>query len=140
MLFAVNFGSRRLEHFLSPEQHGSGRSVGHMVVGRYEPAISDLRSALRTIEGAAVEWYPRPVPEVFLAVYSHSTSLMLDNAPHDLLVATLNLYTQEFTSIFHAIRDDQHASRLINIAESTMVRGSPDYNRLVRDVKDEGLI
>eukprot|EP00644_Phytophthora_capsici_P018707 jgi/Phyca11/132629/e_gw1.193.4.1 len=150
MLFAVNFGTRQLDHFLPPPtQSGGGRSVGH------DPAtwssadtspvasiqsIEDLRQTLHIIEEAAVEWYPRPVAEVFRAVYSNSSSRMLNNAPHDLMVATLNLYTQVFTSIFQAIRDGERAGSLVDLAQSIMARGSPDYNRLVRDVIDEGII
>ncbi|OWZ15891.1 hypothetical protein PHMEG_00010397 [Phytophthora megakarya] len=112
MLFSVNFGSRPLDHFLLPEHHGSGRSVGHDPAGCPVVSIitiSDLRSALRILKALLSSG-----TLVFRAVFSNSTSSMLDNAPHDRLEVTRNLYTQVFISIFHVIRDGQPASRLVD--------------------------
>ncbi|KAG1706487.1 hypothetical protein DVH05_001636 [Phytophthora capsici] len=102
--------------------------------------MKDLRLALSRIEEAAVEWYPRPVAEVFRCVYANSLSELLDQAPQNLLHATINLYTHVFTILFQSIREELPADFLVPQAQAIMTRGSLEYERLVRNVIDEGLI
>ncbi|KAE8981113.1 hypothetical protein PR002_g23922 [Phytophthora rubi] len=150
MIFAVNFGTRPLDHFLPPPaQSGGRRSVTHdsatwgsgdTVPGAHIISISDLRRALSRIYEAAVEWYPRPVAEVFSIVHANATKDTLDNAPRDLVYATINLYTLVFTRLFQSIQDDNHASVLADEARATLSHSSPDYIRLVRQVIDTALV
>ncbi|KAE9223605.1 hypothetical protein PF005_g6244 [Phytophthora fragariae] len=126
MIFAVNFGTRPLDHFLPPPaQSGGRRSVTHdsatwgsgdTVPVAHIISISDLRRALSRIYEAAVEWYPRPVAEVFSIVHANATKDTSDNAPRDLVYATINLYTLVFTRLFQSIQDDNHASVLADEA------------------------
>ncbi|KAE9353474.1 hypothetical protein PF008_g4979 [Phytophthora fragariae] len=150
MIFAVNFGTRPLDHFLPPPvQSGGRRSVTHdsatwgsgdTVPVAHIISISDLRRALSRIYEAAVEWYPRPVAEVFSIVHANATKDTSDNAPRDLVYATINLYTLVFTRLFQSIQDDNHASVLADEARATLSHSSPDYIRLVRQVIDTALV
>ncbi|GMF40082.1 unnamed protein product [Phytophthora fragariaefolia] len=129
MIFAVNFSTQQSDHFLP-----SSISVSHI------KSIKDLRLALSHIEETAKDWHPRTVAAVFSCVYSNSLSELLYHVTRNLVHATINLYTHAFTALFQSIRDGLPAASLVPPAQAIMMRGSPEYERLVRHVIDEGLI
>ncbi|KAF1785610.1 hypothetical protein GQ600_3313 [Phytophthora cactorum] len=137
MLFLVNFGTRQLDHFLPAAQSGNERSATRDPATWWSAdkspvasihTIEDLRATLYSvrysrrllycIQKAAYEWHPRPVAEVFTAVLGDSIDRLLDNASRGLVCATINLYTV-FTSLFHAIHEEQPAASLVEQARES---------------------
>ncbi|KAI9979667.1 hypothetical protein PInf_026331 [Phytophthora infestans] len=150
MVFAVDFGTRPIDHFLPPSAHGDGgRTVVHdsstwtsgdSVPGGLITSMDDLRATLQCIREVATEWYPREIVDVFAAVCADATSRVLNNAPTGLVHAMINLYTHVFSRLFIAISQNADPASLVNQARSVMASDSPDYLRLVRHIIDHGLI
>eukprot|EP00644_Phytophthora_capsici_P011168 jgi/Phyca11/545541/estExt2_Genewise1Plus.C_PHYCAscaffold_180211 len=150
MVFAVDFGTRPIDHFLPPSAHGDGgRTVVHdsstwtsgdTVPGGLITSMDDLRATLQCIREVATEWYPREIVDVFAAVCADATSRVLNNAPTGLVHAMVNLYTHVFSGLFIAISQNADPASLVDQARSVMASDSPDYLRLVRQVIDHGLI
>ena len=150
MLFAVNFGTRQLDHFLPPPaQSGGSRAVVH------DPAtwssadtsppflirsISDLRATLHRIQEAATEWYPQPVADVFRVVYTDAQSSMFDDAPPDLVHGVVNLYSHAFSELFRDISEAMPAESLVGRVRGIIAHDSDSYDRLVRHVIEQALI
>ncbi|EEY63654.1 uncharacterized protein PITG_02120 [Phytophthora infestans T30-4] len=150
MVFAVDFGTRPIDHFLPPSAHGNGgRTVVHdsstwtsgdSVPGGLITSMDDLRATLQCIREVATEWYPRDIVDVFAAVCADATSRVLNNAPTGLVHAMINLYSHVFSRLFIAISQNADPASLVDQARSVMASDSPDYLRLVRQVIDHGLI
>ncbi|KAI9980236.1 hypothetical protein PInf_026586 [Phytophthora infestans] len=140
MVFAVDFGTRPIDHFLPPSAHGDGgRTVVHdsstwtsgdSVPGGLITSMDDLRATLQCIREVATEWYPREIVDVFAAVCADATSRVLNNAPTGLVHAMINLYTHCFSRLFIAISQNADPASLVNQARSVMASDSPDYLRL----------
>ncbi|KAG2785206.1 hypothetical protein PC129_g11008 [Phytophthora cactorum] len=106
MVFAVNFSTRPLDHFLLPPAQSGGRlsvthdsatwGTGDTVPTEHILFSGDLRLALSRIHEAVIEWYPRLVAEVFGMVHADSLAEALDHAPQDLVHATIDFYTYVF--------------------------------------------
>eukprot|EP00644_Phytophthora_capsici_P016070 jgi/Phyca11/548264/estExt2_Genewise1Plus.C_PHYCAscaffold_280153 len=122
MVFAVDFGTRPIDHFLPPSAHGDGgRTVMHdsstwtsgdTVPGGPITLMDDLRATLQCIREVATEWYPREIADVFAAVCADATSRALNNAPTGLVHAMVNLYTHVFSRLFIAISQNADPASL----------------------------
>ncbi|KAG1699224.1 hypothetical protein DVH05_014141 [Phytophthora capsici] len=150
MVFAVDFGTRPVDHFLPPSVHGDGgRTVVHdsstwtsgdTVPGGLNASMDDLRATLQCIREVPTEWYPREIVDVFAAVCADATSRVLNNAPTGLVHAMDNLYTHVFSRRFIAISQNADPASLVDQARPVMASDSPDYLRFVRQVIDHGPI
>ncbi|POM79282.1 hypothetical protein PHPALM_3086 [Phytophthora palmivora] len=150
MIFAVDFGTRPIDHFLpSSAQSSGGRTVvpdsstwasGDTLPSGSISSIHDLRSTLQCIHQVATEWYPEEVANVFSAVYYNSTSHVVNAVPPPMVYAMVNLYTHVFSRLCISISQNAHAASLVDHARSIMATNSPDYFRLVSQVVDRGLL
>ncbi|KAI9998038.1 hypothetical protein PInf_002372 [Phytophthora infestans] len=123
MVFAVDFGTRPIDHFLPPSAHGNGgRTVVHdsstwtsgdSVPGGLITSMDDLRATLQCIREVATEWYPRDIVDVFAAVCADATSRVLNNAPTGLVHAMINLYSHVFSRLFIAISQNADPASLV---------------------------
>ncbi|EGZ14432.1 hypothetical protein PHYSODRAFT_422160, partial [Phytophthora sojae] len=115
MLYAVNFHSRPIGHFLSSEDAGGVRQDwtvvhddtlwgGHETVPAHVIRRADhLHRVLHVIQDAAAEWYPSAVADIFRAVHDHALHHVPKSAPLQLLNAMCNVYQAVFSGLFEDI-------------------------------------
>ncbi|RLN94474.1 hypothetical protein BBJ28_00021767, partial [Nothophytophthora sp. Chile5] len=120
MLFAVNFGSRPIDHFLSSEDpvtYAPDRTVIHKDIqlgGAEPPPAHQIRRAdqlhhvLYAIQDAAAKWYPTDVVAVFRAVHTHAVRDVPGTAPPQEIHAICNLYSAVFGALFDDICTETH--------------------------------
>ncbi|RLN89746.1 hypothetical protein BBJ28_00016057 [Nothophytophthora sp. Chile5] len=149
MLYAVNFDSRPIDHFLSSEDpvaYASDRTVIHEDTqwgGAELPSAHQIRRAdqfhhvLYAIQDAAAEWYPMDVVAVFCAVHSHAVRDVPGTAPPQEIHAICNLYSAVFSALFDEILHRVHSRDLLDRALQALRRDSPVYQRFVARVLDD---
>jgi hypothetical protein len=149
MLFALNFHSRPIDHFLStPEgdQYVHQRVVTHDGTqwGGTEPApahtistAAQLQRVLYTIQDGATIWYPEAVVRVFRAVLNHANHDIHASANVAVVNAMMNLYTSVFSSMFSSILAGADLWGLEGRAQRTMQSDSQEYGQYVRQPLNE---
>lgn len=110
MIFAVNFGTCPLDHFLPVPVQGEGSrhvtgASATWASGDTNPvtSIEELRQTLFCLRDVATELYPDVVTDVFGAVHTDPLSRLLDVARESLVDAMVTLYTPVFTTLFQWI-------------------------------------
>ncbi|OWZ05516.1 hypothetical protein PHMEG_00022385 [Phytophthora megakarya] len=115
MLYAVNFGSRPFNHFLSSEGPGmfyQDRSIVHDDTQWSGPEPSQrfqirradqLHQVLHVIQEAAAEWYPSDLAMVFRSVHGDALHSVPQRSPSQVVHARCNLYQAVFGELFQDI-------------------------------------
>jgi hypothetical protein len=152
MLFAVNFSSQPLDHFLSsdnPQQDVGERVVVHdpsQWSGQTPPpphvirAAEHLHRALHVIQDAAAVWYPEPLASVFRAVHGDAIHSVRYGAPTQVVNAMCNLYSAVFAALFNHILAGVDLRDLEGLATQMMRRSSPEYQQFVGDVLNTAMM
>ena len=149
MLFAVNFVSRPIDHFLSTsdgDQYLHQRVVTHDGTqwGGAEPApahtistAAQLQRVLYTIQDAATIWYPDAVGRVFRTVLNHANHNITANANVAVVNAMMNLYTSVFSTMFSTVLSGADLWELEGSAQRTLRPDSQEYGQYVRQPLNE---
>ncbi|OWY93795.1 hypothetical protein PHMEG_00036674, partial [Phytophthora megakarya] len=115
MLYAVNFGSRPFDHFLSSEDPGmfyQDRSIVHDDTQWSGPEPSprfqirradQLHHVLHVIQEAAAEWYPSDLAVVFRSVHGDALHSVPQRSPSQVVHARCNLYQAVFGELIQHI-------------------------------------
>jgi hypothetical protein len=151
MLFAVDFGSRPLDHFLALDedlvlerrlvQHDTSLWSGaDPAPRRHIDSPSHLQRALYAIQDASVVWYPDDLARVFRTVAGHSAHALPPWASSTQVSAMCNLYSAVFASLSASLRSGADLRRLDAVAQGMLHRDSAQYQRYVGQVLTDAVM
>ena len=152
MLYAVDFHTRPLDHFL---QSADGSNVVEPRLVTHdstqwsgsEPApthtirqADQLHRALYAIQDAASAWYPEDLARVFRAVHNNATHHVQPWATETVINAMCNLYSAVFASLFNNILGGTPLHHLEGQAIQSMRRDSHEYQHYVGMVLSDAMM
>ena len=152
MLFAVDFFSRPLDHFLSADgsdQFVEPRLVTHDATqwSGAEPAPANtirrsdqLHRTLHAIQDAASFWYPDDLSRAFRAVHNNASHFVQPWATETVINAMCNLYSAVFATLFNSILSGTPLHLLEGRATQAMQRDSPEYHQYVGIVLSDAMM
>lgn len=149
MLYAVNFGSRPFDHFLSSEDpdsfyqdrsivHDDAQWSGPEPSPRFQIRQADqLHHVLHVIQEAAAEWYPSDLAVVFRSVHGDAVHSVQHRSPPQVVHARCNLYQAVFGELFQDILHGIASRDLDRRACRMLSSDSPAYQRYVGRVLND---
>jgi hypothetical protein len=145
MLYAVDFFTRPLDHFLPPtdparhddtQRWGEEEQLPPNTISRPD----QLHSVLHAIVSATTEWYPNDIAQVFRTVLNQATRQVRSHTTQPVLHAFIKLYTAVFKNLYENITEQVPLRELEGHAIRMLRDDSHAYRSLVTEVLHDAMI